>query len=176
LGVKVDIFLSELERRLDSLESCGNLNLDIDAGIARAYATLQAVRARCSQVSGEVIGAGRRRAKVLVETLESTYQDALMAKETLGEKVNTGIGLLEGILTDFEARTYKMREQGFVGAAGSLMDEGRRVVDEGIGRARGVVDEGIERARKAAETMEEHIEAALARAKEKGTFSMSKDA
>src|ERR1700712_6103160 len=103
-GVQVDLFLSELERRLDFLENYGNLNFD--AGISRAYATLQAVRARCSQVSGEVIGAGRRRARIMVETVESRYHDALVAKETLNEKVNTGIGLLEGILSDFEARAY----------------------------------------------------------------------
>jgi adiponectin receptor len=104
----------------------------------------------------------------MVETVESRYQDALAAKETLGEKVNTGIGLLEGILSDFEARAYKMREQGFAGAAGSLMDEGRRVVDQGIARATEVVDEGISAARKAAETLEEHIESAILRAQTHG--------
>ena len=177
MSLKVDIFLSELERRLDFLEHYGNL--DVDAGISRAYATLQAVRARCSQVSEEVIGAGRRRARIMVETVESRYKEALAAKETLNDKVHTGIVLLDSILSDFEARAYKMREQGFAGAAGSLMDEGRRVVDEGIGRAREVVDEGIERARevvdegferarKAAETLEEHIEAAIQRAHEHG--------
>lgn len=171
LPVQVDIFLSELERRLDFLENYGNLKaLALDNGITRAYSTLQAVRATCSQVSGEVFGAGRRRAQFLVDAVETRYQDALVAKETLGEKVTTGIGLLEGILADFETRAYKMREQGFVGTAGSLMDEGRRVVDGGVERVREVVDEGIERARKAAETLEEHIEAALVRAKETGTF------
>lgn len=162
----MDIFLSELERRLDFLENYGNLNFDV--GISRAYATLQAVRAHCSQVSGEVLGLGRRRAKVMVETIESGYQEALAAKETLGEKVHTGISILEGILTEFETRAYKMQQQGFAGAAGSLMDEGRRVVDEGIERAREVVDEGIECARKAAETMEEHIQSAILRAREHG--------
>jgi len=104
----------------------------------------------------------------MVETVESRYQDALDAKETLAEKVTTGIGILDGMLTDFEAKAYKMREDGFLGTAGSLMDEGRRVVDGGIGRAREVVDEGIERARKAAETLEEHIEHAIQRAREHG--------
>jgi adiponectin receptor len=164
--VKVDLFLSELERRLDFLEDYGNLNFD--AGISRAYATLQAVRARCSQVSGEVIDAGKRRAKVMVETVETRYQDALAAKETLNEKISTGIGLLEGILSDFEARAYKMREQGFAGAAGSLMDEGRRVVDEGFERAHEIIDEEIERAKKAAESLEEHIQSAITRARENG--------
>jgi adiponectin receptor len=165
-GVKVDLFLSELERRLDFLENYGNLNFD--AGISRAYTTLQAVRARCSQVSGEVIGEGRRRAKVMVETVETRYHDVLAAKETLNEKISTGIGLLEGMLSDFEARAYKMREQGFAGAAGSLMDEGRRVVDGGFERAHEIIDEGIERAKKAAESLEEHIQSAIARARENG--------
>jgi adiponectin receptor len=164
--VKVDLFLSELERRLDFLENYGNLNFD--AGISRAYTTLQAVRARCSQVSGEVIGEGKRRAKVMVETVETRYHDVLAAKETLNEKINTGIGLLEGMLSDFEARAYKMREQGFAGAAGSLMDEGRRVVDEGFERAHEIIDEGIERAKKAAESLEGNIQSAIARARENG--------
>jgi adiponectin receptor len=100
--------------------------------------------------------------------VEGRYQDALVAKETLHDRVYTGISLLEGILSDYEARAYKLRDQGFAGAAGTLMDEGRRVVDEGIERARGVVDEGIERARKAAETLEETVAQAIARAREHG--------
>jgi adiponectin receptor len=159
------LFLSELERRLSFLEEYGNLT---DASISRTFTTLQAVRATCSQVSGEVLGAGRRRAKVMVEIVEARYQEALTAKETLNEKVHTGINLLEGMLSDFEARAYKLRDQGFAGAAGTLMDEGRRVVDEGIERAREVVDEGIERARKAAESLEEHIAHAISRAREHG--------
>lgn len=166
LLLKVDLFLSELERRLDFLENYGNLN--IDSGISRAYATLQAVRARCSQVSEELMGAGRRRAQVMVETVESRYQDALAAKETLSEKVNEGIEVLEGMLSDFEARAYKMREQGFASAAESLMGEGRRVVDEGFNAAHEFIDEGIERAKKAAESLEEHIQFAIVRAREHG--------
>jgi len=166
LLLKLDVFLSELERRLDFLENYGNLNFD--AGISRAFATLQAVRARCSQVSGEVIGAGRRRARIMVETVESRYQEALAAKETLNEKVYTGITLLESILTDFETRAYKMREQGFAGAAETLMGEGRRVVDEGFERAHEIIDEGFERAKKAAESLEEHIQAAINQARENG--------
>jgi len=107
----------------------------------------------------------------MVETVELRYQDALAAKETLAEKVTIGIGILETILTDVEARAYKLREDGFLGTAGSLMDGGRRVVDGGIKRASEVVDEGIERAKKAAETLEEHIEAAILRAREHGKFS-----
>lgn len=104
----------------------------------------------------------------MVETVESRYQEALAAKETLNEKIYTGMGLLETMLSDFEARAYKLGNQGFAGAAGSLMDEGRRVVDGSIERAMEVVDEGIERARKAAESMEEHIARAITMARQRG--------
>ncbi len=114
------------------------------------------------------MGAGRRRAQVMVETVESRYQDALAAKETLNEKVQEGIEVLEGMLSDFEARAYKMKEQGFASAAESLMGEGRRVVDEGFNAAHEFIDEGIERAKKAAESLEEHIQAAVVRAREHG--------
>ncbi|KAI9704081.1 MAG: hypothetical protein M1836_006942 [Candelina mexicana] len=161
---KVDQFLSELERRLDWLETYGNLKLD--AGINRAYATLDAVRDSCSHMSGEFIGAGRRRAKVLVETVEGRYNDVLATRDTLEQKVQAGIRLMEGILADFEARAHTMREAGFGGMAEGLMDEGRRRVDEGLERARGVVDEGIERARRAREALRENVESAIRRAKE----------
>src|SRR5436305_8257618 len=100
---QVDLFLSELERRLGFLEGYGNFKLD--AGINRAYATLQAVRTQCSHVSGEIIGAGRTRAKILVETLEEQYKNALAARDTLEQKVYTGVKLLEDLLSDFETRT-----------------------------------------------------------------------
>lgn len=166
LLLRVDLFLSELERRLDFLENYGNLN--IDAGISRAYATLQAVRARCSQASDEMLGAGRRRAKIMVETIEQRYKDALAARETMSEKVAFGIGLLENILSDYEARAHKMRDRGFAGAAGSLVDEGLHAVDEAFERARGVMDEGIEAAKRATESVNEHIAEAIRRAREHG--------
>jgi adiponectin receptor len=126
------------------------------------------VRAKCSQVSDEVIGAGKQRAKIMIETVESRYQDVMVAKETLNDKVHSGIALLDSILEDFEQKAYKLKEQGFASTAGSLMDEGRRVVDGGIERAREVIDEGVERAMKAAESLEEHIESAITRARENG--------
>ena len=77
--------------------------------------------------------------------------------------------LLEGMLSEFETRAYKLREQGFANAATAaeaFMDEGRRVASESIERARGVVDEGLERARRAALSLEEHIQQAVAQARE----------
>ncbi|KAK7970523.1 adipor-like receptor-like protein [Apiospora saccharicola] len=166
LLLKVDLFLSELERRLEYLESFGEGTFD--GSISRAYATLQTVRARCSQVSEEVIGAGRKRLQVMVETLDARYHGALVAAESVNEKAKVGIELMDAMLTDYETRALKFRDKGLAnaaGAAGSLMDEGRRVVDEGLERARGVVDEGIERAKRAAESVEEHVQHAVARAR-----------
>jgi len=167
--VQVDLFLAELERRLDFLEQYGEVNLD--AGIQRAYATLQAVRARCSQVSGEVLDAGRRRAKIMVETVESRYHDALVAKETMAEKAHTGLILLEEMLCDYESRALKLREQGFASAANTMLDGGRRIMDEGIAHAKEVVDESIERALKAAETLEDRIAHAISSAKQNGLIT-----
>ncbi|KAH9902194.1 HlyIII-domain-containing protein [Xylariomycetidae sp. FL2044] len=167
LLLKVDLFLSELERRLDYWEEHSEY-IDLDASISRAFTTLQAVRLRCSQVSEEVIGAGRRRLQVMVETLDARYYEAIAAAETMNEKARVGVELLDNMLTDFETRALKVRDQGIASAAGNLMDEGRRVVDEGLERARGVVDEGLERARRAAESVEEHVQRAVARAREQG--------
>jgi len=165
---QVDLFLTELERRLEFLETYGELT--IDSSINRAYATLQAVRTRCSHVSGEVFGAGRRRVQVMVETVEARYQEALDAAESLNEKARVGIELLDGMLSDFENQAYKLRQHGLANAA-SLVDESRRVVDEGLGRAREVVDEGLEKAKRAAETLEDHIQHAVARARQHGLLS-----
>lgn len=166
----MDLFLSELERRLEYLEGYGEF-IDLDSSISKTFSTLQAVRERCSQVSEEVIGAGRRRLQVMVETLDTRYHEALVAAESMNEKARVGVELLDGMLTDFENRALKFRDQGFANAAdaaGSLIDKGQRVVDESIERALGVVDDGIERAWRAAETVEEHVQRAITRAKEKG--------
>lgn len=167
--LRVDLFLTELERRLDFLESCGELS--IDGSIARAYSTLQTVRSRCSQVSEEMLGAGRRRLQIMVETLEQRYQEALAAAGSLNEKAKVGVELLDSMLSDFEAHAYKLRERGLANAAdaaGVFMGEGRRVVDEGLERAREVVDEGLGKAKWAAETLEDHIQRAISRARQHG--------
>lgn len=107
----------------------------------------------------------------MVETLETRYQEALEAAENVNEKARVGIELLDGMLSDFETHAYKLRERGLANAAdaaGHLMDEGRRVMDEGFERAREVVDEGFERAKWAAETLEDHIQRAVHRARQHG--------
>jgi adiponectin receptor len=160
--VKVDLFISELERRLDVIEEYGNLHLD--AGISRAHSTLEAVRNSCSHVSGELIGAGRRRAKILVDTLEERYNDALAARGTLESKAQTSMRLMEGFLADLEARTHSVRDRRF----SEIMDEGWRIAEEGLGKAREVVDGSLDKARRAKEALRESIEYAISTAREKG--------
>lgn len=167
LLLKVDLFLSELERRLDFIERYHDLG---EYSFSRAFSTLQAVRTRCSHASEEVIGAGRRRLHVMVETLEARYQETLAAAESLQDKACVGIDLLESMLTEFETSAHKLRTQGFANAANAaeaFMGEGRRMASESIERARGVVDEGIERARRAALSLEEHIQQAILLAKDR---------
>ncbi|KJZ77864.1 hypothetical protein HIM_02501 [Hirsutella minnesotensis 3608] len=168
LLLKVDLFLTELERRLDFIERYGDLGMDLS--FSRAFHTLQTVRSRCSQASEEVLGAGRRRLQIMIETLETRYQETLEATESLHEKARVAIDLLDSMLSDFEVRAYKLREQGLANAATAaevFMGEGRRVANEGIERAKEVVDEGLERARRAAVSLEEHIQHAVALARER---------
>jgi len=155
LMLKMDLVLHDLERRLEAWESYGELKLD--SSISAALSTLEAVRARCSQVSEEVMGAGRRRLYVMVETLENGYQEAMAAAGSLNEKAKVGIDLLDSMLQDIEDQAAKLREKGLANAAGTLMDEGLRVMDE-----------GIERAIRAAESLEDSVQRAITRAREHG--------
>ncbi|KAK4202433.1 hemolysin-III related-domain-containing protein [Triangularia verruculosa] len=155
LLLKLDLLLTNLEKKLEDWESYGELSLD--SGISAAYSTLQAVQERCSQVSEEMMGAGRRKLHVMVETLESGYQDALAAAESLNEKAKIGIEVLDDLLEDMENQVSKFRERGLANAAEVLMDEAHRVVDG-----------GIERAMRAAESLEDHVQRAITRAREHG--------
>lgn len=159
---KVNTFLTELERRLDWLENYGNLRLD--AGIHRAYSTLETVRDSCSHVSEELIDAGRKRAKVLVEILEVRYNEVLATRETLESKANAGIRLMEGFLSELEARAHAVRDAGFSG----VVDEGWRRAEEGLRSAKEVVDEGLEKAWRAKDTLKDSVDYAVKRAQEHG--------
>ena len=158
--MRVDLFVSELERRLDWIENYGNLKLD--ATINRAYSTLDAVRDSCSHVSGELIGAGRRRARILVDTVESRYHDALPTRETLEAKAQAGMRLMEGFLSELEARALAVRDS----SISDMFDGGWRIAEEGYGKAKEVVDEGLEKARRAKATLKENINQAVRKAKE----------
>ena len=159
--VKVDLFISELERRLQSLEHYGNLHLD--AGLARAFSVLEAVRDSCSHVSGEIIGAGRRRASLLVNTLEQQYNYVLPTKQTLEAKAQAAMRLMESFLTDIEIRASRRGSM-----ISGIMDEGRRLAEEGLEKAKEVLDESLEAARRAKESLKESIDHAIKRAQENG--------
>ena len=115
-------------------------------------------------MSGEWIGAGRRRAKVLVDVVESRYNDVLATRETLESKAQAGLRLMEDFLSDLEARAQSMRDAGFSG----VVDQGWRRAEEGLEKAKGVVDEGLERARWAKDSLKANIEYAVERAQEHG--------
>lgn len=121
------------------------------------------MRASCSQVSGELIGAGKRRAKILVDTLESRYRDALATRESLESKAQAGMRLMEDFLSDLETRALAVRE----GGISEMIDEGWRIAEGGVQKAREVVDEGIDKARRAKYTLKDSIDRAIRRAKEK---------
>ena len=164
--IKVDVFLTELERRLDWLEEYGNVKLD--AGIDMAYEALDAVRISCASVSGELMDAGRRRAKVLVDVLEPRYQDVLATKETLESKANAAMRLMEGLLSEFEASVHVVRGSGLT----AVMSEGWRRAEDTLHCAKEIVEEGIEKAqekaRQAKESLKASVDHALQRAKEGG--------
>ncbi|KAM7206958.1 HlyIII domain containing protein [Rhypophila sp. PSN 637] len=155
LLLKMDQLLQDLEKRLEYWEEYGEQSLD--SSITAALATVQAVRERCSEVSEGVMDAGRRRLESMVEAMENGYQEAMNAAGSLNEKAKVGIELLDSMLEDLENQAAKLREKGLANAAESLMAEGRRVMDE-----------GIERAVHAAESLEEHVQRAITRAREHG--------
>jgi adiponectin receptor len=139
----------------------------MDDGINRAYATLAAVRDSCSQVSGELMDAGRHRAKVLVEVLETRYKDALATKGTLESKAQASIRLMEAFLSEFESRAQTVRGASFT----KVMDEGWRRAEDGLRSAREAVDEGVERVWRAKDSLKENVEHAVKRAKEVGLIT-----
>lgn len=164
----VDQFLAELGRRLDFLESYGQL--DVDAGIERAWSTLQHVRESCSHVSDNMMDAAGRRAQIMVTTLEDNYKGVLARKETMEAKVQEGVRLMENMISDFETRAYAMRDT-HLAQANELLDSGRRHIDTSIQKARGTLDEGLEKARRARETLRHKIDSAIARARSHGLIT-----
>ncbi|BDD61312.1 hypothetical protein MPDQ_001343 [Monascus purpureus] len=161
--LRVELFLAELERRLHRLEEYGKLHMQrFDMSLQTGYATLEAVRDACSYASGELMGGGKTRARMLVETLEDRYNEALATKDTLEQKAQAGIRLMESFLSELEARVHSRWDRGISGA----IDDGWKAVDSGLVHAREVVDEGMEHARRAKEALRESIDRAIFLAKE----------
>jgi adiponectin receptor len=151
------------------METYGHLKFD--EGMNAAYHMLHAVHESCTHVSDDIIDAGRRRAKVLVETMEEQYTLALSRKETLEQKVQEGIRLAEGLLSDFEKRAYDVRQAGLRATAYEMLDSGKAIIDEAAQKAAEVVNEGAEAARRAKEKLKITIEEAVIMARKQGLIT-----
>ncbi|KAJ5719745.1 hypothetical protein N7493_007323 [Penicillium malachiteum] len=159
--IRVELFLAELERRMHWIEQYRKSHMvQVDASLKRGYATLEAVRDQCSIASGELMGSGKKRAKILVETLEDRYNEALVTKETLEQKAHASIRLMESFLSELESRAHAIHDRGIYGT----LDDGWKAMDSKLVHAREVVDEGMERARR---SLRDNIESALTLAQEK---------
>jgi len=161
--VRVDLFLSELERRLEWLDTYRQERiLHLDATLKQAYAALEAVRDSCSYASGELIwGAAKQRARICVETLESRFQSSIPSKESLEQKAQASMKLMESYLSELEARAHA-RQSNFSAA----LDEGWKRVDHSLTHTREIIDEGFDRARKAKDALKDSISSALLQAAE----------
>lgn len=120
---------------MDHLEKYGNLKFD--QGIERAWSTLQDVRQECGRMGGEVIDEGKRRAKAIVDILESRYHEALEAKDTLPGKVAASVYFLDELLQDFEGRAHASLDR--------KIDRARRGMEAVVG-AKDMLADSIERA------------------------------
>lgn len=155
---------------MDLLESYGHLKYD--AGIEYAYNTLIALREQGLKLSDGAIVAGRRQATIFVDNLEERYQDVSERKETHGDKVLTGIVIMDSYLTYLETRAHALRGGALGAYAHGFYEGGLRRMDVGLELAKGVVDGGLDRARRAREaiehTVDNAVQQALLRAKEHG--------
>lgn len=158
--VRVDLFLTELKRRLDRLERYRQAQkLHFDAQLERGYAALRDVRDSCSYASGELLwGAARQRAALLVETLEKQYNDVVPTRETLEQKAQASMRVMENYLAEIEAVVLARQND-----LSTAIGEGLRRVDNAT---REILEEGYEQAKRAKELLKESIAQALQRAKE----------
>ena len=99
-----------------------------------------------------------------METLEGLHNDVVARRETLESKAQAGMRLMEGLLSDLEARASSVRQQGISG----VVDEGWHRVEEGIERAKEGLHESIEKALWAKDILKESIDNAVKRAQEHG--------
>ncbi|KAK0307205.1 inc metabolism membrane protein [Friedmanniomyces endolithicus] len=166
--VLVDQFLADLGKRLELVETYGHTK--IDEGMTYAYETLQDVHESCMHVGGDIVDAGRKRAKVLVDTLDSHYRGALARRETLEQRVREGVKICETMLSDFEQRAYA-RKSSFASAANEMLDTGAAYADQAASKAAEIVSDGVEAARRAKEVLKTKIEEAAAHAREHGLIT-----
>ena len=80
------------------------------------------------------MGSSKKRAKILV-TLEDRYNEALAPKETLAQKAQAGIRLMESFLNKVENGVHAVRS-GTVGRAGRRMEGSRHWINTCPGSGR----------------------------------------
>lgn len=159
--VRVDLFLHELRNRLDRLEKYGQESLThFDAQLERAYQALRDVRDSCApSLSGELLwGAARHRALILVDTLETRYNDIVPSRENLEQKAQEGMRVMESYLSELESRMHETKKQ--------LITSGWRKVDDSLNATREILEDGLDKAFRAKDMLAESISYALGRAAE----------
>lgn len=159
--VRVDLFLNELKRRLDRLEKYRQESLvHFDSQLERGYSALKDVRDSCSQYSsGELLwGAARQRATILVDTLETRYNDVMPSRETLEAKAQASMRVMEDYLFELESRVHERRKQ--------ILDSSWRRMDDSINATREILEEGYDKAKRAKDLLTDSITLALNRAAE----------
>ncbi|KAI1619397.1 hemolysin-III related-domain-containing protein [Exophiala viscosa] len=159
--LRVDLFLAELKHRLDRLEKYRQESLvSFDNQLERAYQVLREVRDSCSPYhTGEVLwGAARHRANIAVETFENRYNDLVPSRETLEQKAQVSLRLMENFLSELETGAHSRKKQ--------LIDSGWRKVDDSIAATREIIEEGFDKALRATDLLTESISHALSRAAE----------
>ena len=167
--VLVDRFLADLGRRLEMVEAYGHLK--IDEGMKYAYDTLHDVHDSCMHTGGDIVDAGRRRARVLVDTLDEHYRGALARRETLENRVREGVKICEEMLAEFEQRAYQVRKSSFATAAHEMLDSSVAYADQAAAKAAEIVSEGADAARRAKEKLELKVEQAIEHARQYGLIT-----
>ncbi|ETN38765.1 uncharacterized protein HMPREF1541_06803 [Cyphellophora europaea CBS 101466] len=150
--VRVDIFLNELKRRLDRLEKYTHESrLQFDAQLERGYHALRDVRDSCSSFpSSDLLwGAARHRAAILVETLDTKYNELMPTRETFEQKAQASVKVMETYLSELEARTHAGRN-------------GKHL----IATTREILEDGYDKAKHARDLLADNIAYALSRARE----------
>lgn len=167
--ILVDDFLSDLGKRLEMVETYGHLKFD--EGVKRLHETLQAVHDRCLHASDDLIDAGMRRHKILVETLEAQYRDALTTRASMEQRVREGVQMLESNLASLEKRAYDLHQAGLAATAQDMLDSGKAYMDQTSAKAAEIVSEVADAARRAEELLKIKIDAAVAHARTHGLIT-----
>lgn len=150
--VRVDLFLNELKRRLDRLDKYRlESRLQLDAQLERGYNALKDVRDSCSAFpSSDLLwGAARHRTSILVELLETKYNELMPTRDSFEQKAQAYVKVMESYLSELEARTHAGRNSTAFMAA-----------------TREIFEEGYDKAKHARDVLSDSIAYALSQAKE----------